>query len=180
MQYDEFIGQVRARARLEAFVSEVSWLTGVPPERARYRAQAVLATKAERDPELVDSLDLPEQIRAMCVDPAPAGGIVGPTGHTAPLTAAEVSAALADLPDWTGDIPALTRTLTLPPGNLDRVLDRIALIHRNIGRGPEVRRDGNTAVLTARTHAVDGVTALDLDLAAHVDAVIRDAGAGIS
>jgi uncharacterized protein (DUF2267 family) len=54
----------------DTFVTEVSWLTGTPPEQALYRAQAVLATLAEREPDLVDSLDVPEEIRSLWVDPA--------------------------------------------------------------------------------------------------------------
>jgi len=53
----------------DAFVSEVSRLTGAAPAWARYQAQAVLATVAEQEPDLVDSLDLPDDIRDMCTDP---------------------------------------------------------------------------------------------------------------
>jgi pterin-4a-carbinolamine dehydratase len=159
----------------DSFVSEVSWLTGTPPEQARYRAQAVLATLAEHEPELVDALRLPEDLRQLCAEPAPGGGLIGPTGHAAPLTAAEVRTALGDLPDWTGDQDALRRTLTLPPANLDRVLARIERLHRDLGRGPDVARAGQAATITVRTNAARAVTAADVELAHRIDDAIIDA-----
>ncbi len=165
---------------VESFVAEVAWLTGTRPEQARYRAQAVLATLAEHEPGLVEALGIPQPLRVLCADPAPGGGVTGPTGHTAPLTPAEVFTALAGLPYWGGSRRALSRTMKLPAGNLDRVLARIAALHRSLGRGPEIRRSGETAVITVRTHAVRAVTALDIDLAHRIDDAIDEAAAGIA
>jgi pterin-4a-carbinolamine dehydratase/uncharacterized protein (DUF2267 family) len=164
---------------VEAFVSEVSWLAGVPREQARYQAQAVLATLAEHEPDLMDKLDPPDDLRSLFRDPEPGGGITGPTGGSAPLTDAEVAAALASLPDWSGDRRALHRTLVLPRRNLDYVLAQFALLKRDTGRSPDVRVEGDAAVLTVCTESVDAVTALDVDLARRVDALIIEAGAGI-
>jgi pterin-4a-carbinolamine dehydratase len=164
----------------DALVSAVSWLTGAAPEQARYRAQAVLATVADHEPDLIDALHLPDDIRSLCADPAAGGGVTGPTGHSAPLTRDEVVAALTGLPGWTGDTRALRRTLTLPAGNLDRVLDRVARLHRDLGRGPGVTRDGDTAVFTVCTSAIGAVTAADVDLAHRVDATIAAASPGMA
>jgi pterin-4a-carbinolamine dehydratase len=164
----------------EAFVREVAWLTGAPPEQARYQVQAVLAALAEHEPDVVDSLDLPDGLRSLFTDPAPGGGITGPTGGSAPLTDVEVAAALAHLPAWTGDRRALRRTLVLPRPNLDRVLARFELLKRNTGRSPDVRVEADAAVLTVRTDSVDAVTALDLELARRVDDLIVEAGAGMA
>lgn len=165
---------------VDAFVSEVSWLTGATPEQSRYRAQAVLATIAEHEPGLLASLNLPDDLPTLAVDPAPGGGITGPTGHAAPLTADEVAGFLAELPDWSGDRQALRRTLTLPSNNLDRVLAQVELLGQDLGRGPEIVRDGDTARISVRTHSVDAVTTLDVDLAHEIDDRIAEAAAGIA
>lgn len=164
------------------FVRAVSLLGRRPPEQARLRAQAVLAALAEQEPELVAELRVPDDLRPLFEVPAVGGGTYGPAGHAAPLTAAEVSHALDRLPEWTGDTRALRRTITMPPENLDRVLARIDLLRRNLGRGPDVRRarSGDSADLIVSTASVDAVTALDVDLAARIDEVIDDAGAGMA
>lgn len=158
----------------DSFVAEVSWLTGVPAEQARYRAQAVLAALAEQDPDLVGTLDLPAGIQELVNEPVPGGGIVGPRGHTPPLTAAEVATALANLPYWSGDTRALRRTLTLPEPELEEVLSRIDALREEVGRAPDIERRGDTATLTVRTTAVDAVTELDLDLVGRIDEIIAE------
>jgi len=158
----------------ESFVAEVSWLTGQPPEQARYRAQAVLAALADEDPDLVASLDLPADLQQMAEEPLPGGGIIGPGGHTPPLTEEEVNEALAELPDWSGDTRAIRRTLQLPRPELDQVLSRIDELRYEVGRAPDIERSGDTATLAIRTTSVDAVTALDIDLARRVDAIIAE------
>ncbi|GDY28448.1 DUF2267 domain-containing protein [Gandjariella thermophila] len=162
------------------FVRRVALLERRPPEQARYRAQAVLTALVEQEPELLDRLHVPDDLRDLVRDAGAGGGITGPTGHTARLTDDEVRRELSRLPDWSGDSGGLSRTLALPPENLDRVLNRLDALRRARGRGPEVRRDGDTAVLTVRTRAVGGVTGLDVDLAHQVDDAIQEAGAGMA
>lgn len=157
-----------------SFVTAVSWLTGLPAEQARYRAQAVLAVLSEYDPALIDSLELPNEIKDLTSGPPVGGGITGPAGRTAPLTAAEVHAALADLPGWRGDTHAISRTITLPPPDLNQVLDRVESLRQQTGRAPIIHRDGDTADITVRTNAVNAVTRLDLDLAHRADAIIAE------
>jgi pterin-4a-carbinolamine dehydratase/uncharacterized protein (DUF2267 family) len=167
----------------DAFVAAVSWLAGIEPPQARYRAQAVLSTVAEREPDLVGELHMPDSLRELFAEPPTGGGITGPKGHAAPLTEQEVAKALRDLPDWSGDRRALRRTLVLPPANLERVLTYIESLKPNHGRAPHIDRHtgrADTAVLTVSTHSVGAVTALDIDLAHRVDAVITAAGAGIA
>lgn len=201
------------------FVREVSLLGRRPPEQARLRAQAVLSALADQEPDLVAGLHLPDEVRALFDPPGAGGGVYGPTGHAAPLTAGEVAAALETLPDWTGDTRGLRRTIVLPPDNLERVLARVRLLRENLGRGPYVRRgpgarpgaaaapevtgpatpdeadaqagarpaetgapvpESASAELVVRTAAVDAVTALDVELAARIDDLIADAGAGMA
>ncbi|MFC0531269.1 4a-hydroxytetrahydrobiopterin dehydratase [Phytohabitans kaempferiae] len=162
------------------FVAEVSWLTGMVPEEARARAQAVLFVLSRQEPELVGALELPGDIRDLITDPGPGGGVTGPRGQTAPLTDNELAAALVNLPYWVGNHRAIHRTIELPEANLRRVLDRLERLREEYGRAPDIDRDGDSATLTVSTSAVDAVTHLDVDLAHRVDDAIVEAGAGMA
>jgi uncharacterized protein (DUF2267 family)/pterin-4a-carbinolamine dehydratase len=173
---------VSRRRDLAGFLAEVARISRRTPEQARYQAQATLSALVDRDRELVESLDLPTDLRDL-LDPPPAGGgVVSPTGQkTPPLTDDELRAALADLPYWSGDRRWLTRTIELPPANLDRVLGLLAALRPQTGRGPRIGRESpSTAVIAVRTSRVDAVTALDVDLAHQVDDAIDEAGAGMA
>ncbi|RKT87181.1 Pterin-4a-carbinolamine dehydratase [Saccharopolyspora antimicrobica] len=161
------------------FVQRLAQLGRRTPEEARYRAQAVLASIAGQDPNLIEQLDLPEDVRALTQPLDAGGGVTGPTGHQPRLTDEELRQELERLPQWSGDNDGISRVLELPPENLDGVLDRLDALRRRTGRGPDIDRKGGTAVLTARTKAVGGVTQLDVDLAHRVDDEIQQAGAGI-
>ncbi|MFC4147836.1 4a-hydroxytetrahydrobiopterin dehydratase [Micromonospora mangrovi] len=166
---------------LPGFLAEVARLSGRSPEQARYQAEATLAALADADGDLVESLRVPDGLRELLAAPEPGGGLVGPASATAPLTDRELREALARLPYWSSDRRSLVRTIELPAGNLDRVLDRLDLLRVDLGRGPQLGRpEPDSAVLTVRTGQVDGVTALDVDLARRIDAVIDEAGAGMA
>jgi pterin-4a-carbinolamine dehydratase len=82
---------------------------------------------------------------------------------------------------WNGGPRALSRTIVLPPDDLDRVLRRLERLRQELGRGPKISRpDRETAVLVVRTGSVDAVTAQDIELAHRVDAAIEEAGAGMA
>jgi pterin-4a-carbinolamine dehydratase/uncharacterized protein (DUF2267 family) len=165
---------------LAGFVAEVGEISHRAPEVARNQAQAVLTVLAEEDRELIESVWLPSELRELIAEPPIGGGLVGPAVNTAPLTAEELVAALATLPYWAGNRGALRRTISLPPDNLDRVLDRIDLLRRDENRGPRITRDDpENATLVLRTSSVGAVTALDVDLAHRLDAAIDEAAAGI-
>ncbi|RKR85818.1 pterin-4a-carbinolamine dehydratase [Micromonospora pisi] len=174
-------GTAARRRDLGGFLEEVARLSQRTPEQARYQAQATLSALADRDRDLVDSLDLPIDLQDLLGPPPAGGGVVGPRGQTAPLTDDELRAALADLPYWSGDRRSLRRTIELPPENLDRVLGLLAALRPANGRGPRIGRESpSTAVISVRTTRVDAVTALDIDLARQVDDAIDEAGAGLS
>ncbi|MGP4029405.1 DUF2267 domain-containing protein [Actinomadura sp. 3N407] len=162
------------------FVRAVSQLADRPPEEARLRAHAVLAALADQDPGLIADLNVPDDLRDLFTPPAAGGGLTGPGGHTAPLTADEVDAALTALPEWSGDTRELRRTIVLPPGDLDRVLERIRLIRDETDRGPEIRRGTDGVELAVRTASVGAVTALDIDLAVRLDELIDEVGPGMA
>ena len=164
---------------LIGFLHQVATIVHRTPDQARYLAQAVLSVMSEQDGELVTSLRLPEYVRDFVAPPAE-GGVVGVDGRTPPLSDDELRAALARLPLWSGGRRALVRTIALPPGNLERVLRRLADLRREAGRGPRIGRpDEGVAKLIVRTSRVNAVTALDVELAHRVDAAIEEAGAGM-
>lgn len=163
-----------------SFVQAVGHLSRRPVEEAWLVTHAVFAALAGEEPDLVRGLDLPEGLRDLFSHPYPGGGLTGPHGHQAALTAEELEAELAMLPYWSGDTGALVRTVELPEENLDRVLERIQVMHRRIGRGPAVHRVDGAADLVVTTAAIGAVTALDVALAHDVDRAIDEAGAGIA
>ncbi|MFG2054725.1 DUF2267 domain-containing protein [Micromonospora sp. NPDC048930] len=173
---------IERRQDLPGFLAEVGRRSRLTPEQARYQAEATLAALADADGELVESLRVPDGLRDLLAPPPePGGGLVGPTSSTAPLSEQELRDALAGLPYWSSDRQSLVRTIELPAGNLDRVLDRLDLLRVETGRRPLIGRpDPDSAVLTVRTQQVDGVTALDVDLAHQVDDAIDEAGAGMN
>jgi hypothetical protein len=166
---------------LPGFLAEVGRISGRSPEQARYQAEATLAALAAHDGDLVGSLHVPDGLRDLLGPAEVGGGLVGPSSATAPLSEAELRAALDDLPYWSSDRRSLVRTIELPPDNLDRVLDRLDLLRAQTGRGPQIGRpDPDNAVLTVRSQQVDAVTAADVDLAHRVDDAIDEAGAGMA
>lgn len=165
---------------LAALMREIAQRGLQPPEQARVRAQVVLATIADREPDLPSGLPLPDNIRELFTPPEPGGGITGATGHMAPLSPGEVDAALRRLPDWEGDTSGLRRTIVLPPDSLSRVLDRIENLRQNLGGGVYTRRDDGNAEVTVKTATVDAVTAPDVNIAARIDGLIAEFSAGMS
>jgi uncharacterized protein (DUF2267 family) len=165
---------------LPALVREMAQRGQQPPEQARVRAQAVLATLAEREPDLPSGLPLPDDIRGLFTPPEIGGGVTGATGHLAPLSPEEIDAALRRLPDWEGDTGGLRRTIALPPDSLDRVLSMIENLRRDLGGGVYTRRDDDNAEVTVKTATADAVTAPDVDIATSIDSLIAEFGAGMS
>ncbi|MFG2109575.1 DUF2267 domain-containing protein [Micromonospora chersina] len=172
---------IERRQDLPGFLAEVGRRSRLTPEQARYQAQATLAALADADGDLVESLRVPDGLRDLLAPPVAGGGLVGATSAVAPLDEQELRDALAELPYWSSDRQSLVRTIELPAGNLDRVLDRLDQLRRETGRGPQIGRpDQDSAVLTVLTQQVDGVTAMDVDLARRVDDAIDEAGAGMA
>ncbi|MFG3687286.1 DUF2267 domain-containing protein [Micromonospora sp. NPDC047740] len=166
---------------LPGFLAEVGRRSRLSPEQARYQAEATLAALADADGDLVESLRVPDGLRDLLAPPEAGGGLVGPTSATAPLNEQELRDALASLPYWSSDRQSLVRTIELPADNLDRVLDRLDQLKAETGRGPQIGRpESDSALITVRTQQVDGVSALDVDLAQRVDAAIDEVGAGMN
>jgi pterin-4a-carbinolamine dehydratase len=172
--HDDYAVRVPYHPRdLPRFLDEVGRIAHASPEEARYRAQIVLSLIAAQDPELIASIDLPSSLRELAGSP--------PAATEPGLTEEELRAARTRLPLWNGSPRALSRTIVLPPDNLDRVLHRLERLRQELGRGPRISRpDPDTAVLVVRTSSVDAVTARDIELAHRVDAAIEEAGAGMA
>ncbi|SBT39502.1 DUF2267 domain-containing protein [Micromonospora auratinigra] len=172
---------IERRQDLPGFLAEVGRRSRLTPEQARYQAEATLAALADADGELVESLRVPDGLRDLLGPAEAGGGLVGAASATAPLTEQELRDALARLPYWSSDRQSLVRTIELPAGNLDRVLDRLDRLRGEFGRGPQIGRpDPDSAVLTVRSQQVDGVSAPDVALAQRVDDAIDEAGAGMA
>ncbi|MFU8876097.1 DUF2267 domain-containing protein [Micromonospora sp. SL4-19] len=166
---------------LPGFLAEVGRRSRLTPEQARYQAEATMAALADADGDLVESLRVPDGLRDLLAPPEAGGGLVGPTSAAAPLNEQELRDALAGLPYWSSDRQSLVRTIELPAGNLDRVLDQLDQLRVETGRGPQIGRpEPDSALITVRTRQVDGVTAQDVDLAGRVDNAIDEAGAGMN
>ncbi|WP_431931422.1 DUF2267 domain-containing protein [Micromonospora sp. RP3T] len=172
---------VARRQDLPGFLAEVGRRSRLTPEQARYQAEATLAALADADADLIGSLRVPDGLRDLLGPADFGGGLVGASSATAPLTESELRDALATLPYWSSDRRSLVRTIELPGGNLDRVLDRLDRLRAEGGRGPQIGRpDPDNAVLTVRTQQTDGVTTADVALAHRVDDAIDEAGAGMA
>ncbi|WFE35368.1 DUF2267 domain-containing protein [Micromonospora sp. WMMD975] len=168
---------IERRHDLPDFLAEVGRRSRLTPEQARYQAEATLAALADADAELVGSLRVPDGLRDLLAPADYGGGLVGASSATPPLTEPELRDALASLPYWSSDRRSLVRTIELPGGDLDRLLDRLDRLRAEGGRGPQIGRpDPDNAVLTVRTQHADGVTAADVDLAQRVDAALDTAG----
>jgi hypothetical protein len=164
-----------------SFLAEVVDLSGMPPERARYRTQAVLSVLRAQSPVLADALDLPAAMRDLMTAPPVGGGVLGPGGHLTPLSDEELANALRRLPYWSGTRHGLRREVILPPPAAELVLRRLAQLRIRLGRGPRVARPApDTIMLVVRTNHTHSVTRLDVDLAHAIDDTIEAAGAGMS
>jgi len=160
---------------LTMFLREVGRLLERRPEEIRIKVQAVFAVLGDAGIDL----PLPPELGSLA-EPLPPDERT-PSGHPLALNDDEVSTALRDLPDWSGDRHAMSRTIELPADNLDRVLPLIEGLRAETGRSPHISRPAaGTAMLTVYTAATGSVTEADVALAHRVDTAVDDAGAGMA
>jgi 4a-hydroxytetrahydrobiopterin dehydratase len=90
-----------------------------------------------------------------------------------PLSPDALSAALADLPQWSGDGEAIRRSAELPSfrAAVDAIV-RIADVAEELDHHPDVDLRWRTLHLTLSTHSAGGVTDLDIELARRIDALV--------
>jgi 4a-hydroxytetrahydrobiopterin dehydratase len=89
------------------------------------------------------------------------------------LSPEEISAALRDLPDWSGDGDGLRRTVELPSFR-DAVAAIVAIadVAEETDHHPDVDLRWRTLHLALVTHSAGGVTGKDVELARRIDALL--------
>ena len=85
----------------------------------------------------------------------------------------EVSAALLDLPNWSGDGDGIRRTVQLPSFR-DAVAAIVAIadVAEELDHHPDIDLRWRTLHLTLVSHSAGGVSDLDLTLARRIDALL--------
>jgi 4a-hydroxytetrahydrobiopterin dehydratase len=89
------------------------------------------------------------------------------------LSADEVAAALRELPLWSGDVTGLHRTVELPSfrAAVEAVV-ALADVAEEMDHHPDVDLRWRTLHLTLVSHSERGVSALDVELARRIDALL--------
>ncbi len=91
---------------------------------------------------------------------------------------AAVAAALAGLPGWSGDAHALQRSVGAPTFLAGIALvEQVAEAAEAMDHHPDIDIRWRTLRFALSTHDAGGVTALDVELARRIDALVVAAGA---
>ncbi|WP_327682010.1 4a-hydroxytetrahydrobiopterin dehydratase [Kitasatospora sp. NBC_00458] len=90
------------------------------------------------------------------------------------LTEDEITAGLEGLPDWSRDGDSLVRTAEAPdfPAGI-RAVTAVAEAAESMDHHPDIDIRWRTLRFVLSTHSAGGLTALDLALAARIDAILR-------
>jgi len=94
-----------------------------------------------------------------------------------PLDDTELAAALADLPDWTGDSSALARNAALPtfPAAI-AVVDKVAVVAEELNHHPDIDIRWRTLSFRLSSHdSGNRVTKRDVELAHRIEAIVKSA-----
>ena len=89
------------------------------------------------------------------------------------LSPDELSAALSELPLWSGDVDGLHRSAELPSfrAAVDAIV-AIADVAEEMDHHPDIDLRWRTLHLTLVSHSAGGVSELDLQLARRIDALL--------
>lgn len=90
------------------------------------------------------------------------------------LTAADLTAALADLPEWAGDTDGIARSIecsTFPAAIT--LVDDVAVVAEELDHHPDIDIRWRTVSFACSTHSEGGVTEADVDLARRIDDLAR-------
>ncbi|MEU4571262.1 MULTISPECIES: 4a-hydroxytetrahydrobiopterin dehydratase [Nonomuraea] len=91
------------------------------------------------------------------------------------LTDEEIDTALAGLEGWRRDGTALTRDIPITPDNFDWLRQAVTNEAEALDHHPEIERTDSGIRFRLSTHSAGGVTAKDVELAAHIDQVVDGA-----
>lgn len=98
-----------------------------------------------------------------------------------PLTDDEIADRLAEVPDWARDGDAISRTFTGTWDGCVELAVRVAAKANELNHHPDIDIRWGRVRFAITTHAADHkLTALDFELARHIDAIAAAAGAGSS
>ncbi|WP_436787550.1 4a-hydroxytetrahydrobiopterin dehydratase [Yinghuangia sp. YIM S10712] len=90
------------------------------------------------------------------------------------LDEAAVLAAIAALDGWSGDVEQIRRTVQAPDfPTAIRIVDVVAVAAENMNHHPDIDIRWRTLHFTLSTHDAGGVTALDIELAKNIDAIVK-------
>jgi hypothetical protein len=162
-------------------VDEVARRSGWAPERARYALIAVIGQLGAEDADLGERIGrvVPADLRGTGPTLPPDAASEGAQGRPQPVDADELARELRRLPEWSGDVSGIERTVELPPERLDLVLERLRRAESELGaRLRIVDRTPTSLTVRARTESLQAVAAIDLDLAARFDEIVGAIGAG--
>lgn len=95
------------------------------------------------------------------------------------LDEAAVLTALAALDGWQGDFRGIRRTVEAPDFRTAiRIVDVVAVAAENTNHHPDIDIRWRTLHFALTTHDAGGVTALDIELARNIDAIVREHAPG--
>jgi 4a-hydroxytetrahydrobiopterin dehydratase len=88
------------------------------------------------------------------------------------LSDEEITAGLAGLPDWTRAGDSITRTVELKDFRAAMLfMGAVAYMAEKANHHPDILVQWNKVTLTLSTHSAGGLTAADMALAGHLDAL---------
>ena len=105
----------------------------------------------------------------------PGGGIAAPQiimARRTLLSEAEIADRLKEIPQWSREGNAITRTWTFKdfPAAL-RFINKVGELAESMNHHPDIRNSWATVQLTLTTHDRGGLTHLDFELAKKIDAL---------
>jgi 4a-hydroxytetrahydrobiopterin dehydratase len=90
------------------------------------------------------------------------------------LDDAQLSEALSELGDWTGDRTAISRHVHVDEDKVAGFLADLETIARAMNHDPDIERAGGDLTITMSTHSAGGVTDLDVAYARKVDEFLTE------
>jgi 4a-hydroxytetrahydrobiopterin dehydratase len=94
------------------------------------------------------------------------------------LDQALVESSLRALPDWTGDVTSISRTVSVTDAQADELLVMLAQSARAMNHDPDLDRTEGQLRIDLTTHSAGGVTSLDIAMASHINDLVAQATGG--
>jgi 4a-hydroxytetrahydrobiopterin dehydratase len=94
------------------------------------------------------------------------------------LDQALVESSLRALPEWTGDVTSISRTVSVTDAQADELLASLAESARAMNHDPDIDRTEGQLRIDLTTHSAGGVTSLDIAMASHINDLVAQATGG--